>query len=319
MSLEDLWQQYQIGGCASVADVPTSEPLESFYLAVLHFGQQAYQPALMYAQRAAQQDPADLVYAYAATYLQKIARQGKQAVYTSGEGFAAFIGAGGNVPLYQLTSAALHLIYQQYVTLTVLDIGVGDGRALLPALTDNIRRLDILEPSGKLLEQASRLLKQRGVPHRASQRTLQEFAQEPADSWDIMQATYSLQSISPAERAGLLRWAREHTKRLLIVEFDTPQFSDQYAPDHVRYVVERYRQGLAEYDRERDLVALEFLVPVMFGYFDQTAARTTYEHSLDDWVLQVRAAGFASIEHRLLYSYWWAPAFLLDARPAGER
>jgi hypothetical protein len=288
-------------------------------LAVLHFGQQAYQQALMFAQRATQQDPADLVYAYATAYLQEIARQGKQAVYASGDGFAAFIRAGGNVPLYDATSTALQQIYQQYATLTVLDVGVGDGRALLPALTDNIQRLDILEPSGKLLEHASMLLKQRGVPHRASAKTLQEFAQEPADAWDIVQATYSLQSISPAERAGLLRWTREHTKRLLIVEFDTPQFSDQYAPDHVRYVVERYRQGLAEYDRERDLVALEFLMPVMFGYFDQTAARTTYEHSLDDWMLQVRAAGFANIEYRQLYPYWWAPAFLLDARPAGER
>lgn len=314
MSLEHIWQQYRANGYDSVADLSPSDALDCFYLALLVFGRQAFEAALGHARQALERAPDDLVFAQAATYLQRVVTSGKQHVYVSGDGFAAFIRGGSNVTLYQATSAALRHVYQQYQALDVLDIGVGDGLALLPALTDNIRQLDILEPSGAMLTKVSAALDDRGVPHRAIESTLQSFVQQPAGSWDVIQATYSLQSIHPEQRLALLQWLREHGRRLLIAEFDDPPFSAQAAPDHVRYVVARYQQGLAEYDEDRDVVAQGFLMPVMFGYFDPTTARTNYEQSLQEWQTQLRMAGFQVLECRLLYPYWWAPAYFIDAQ-----
>ncbi len=314
VTLEDTWRLYCKDGYAAAAEVAPTDALTSFYLALLAFAVQDLHAALGHALRAAHSAPHDPVFAQAVTYLQRVMSQGRQGVYVSGEGFAAFVRGGGNVPLYQATSAALRAIYGQYTALDLLDVGVGDGLALLPALTGHIHTLDILEPSGAMLAKASAALTERGVPHRALQQTLQLFVQDAAGPWHVIQVTYSLQSISPEERPALLRWLRAHGRRLLVAEFDVPAFSADLGPDRVRYVVEAYRQGLMEYVQERDLVAQGFLMPVMFGYFDSTAARTNYEQPLREWVAQLQAAGFAQVESRLLYRYWWAPAYLLDAR-----
>ncbi len=313
MTLEDVWRAYRSDDLAAAAQMAPTEALGRFYLAVLAFAQQDFPGALAHAREAVQAAPQDLVFAQAVTYLQRVLSLGKQEVYVSGEGFAAFVRGGGNVPLYQATSAALQSVYGQYKTLDLLDVGVGDGLALLPALTACVRSLDILEPSGAMLAKASAALKERGVPHRAVEQTLQDFARQPARQWDVIQATYSLQSIPPQERTGLLRWLREHGRRLLVAEFDPPSFSDDLDADRVDYVVQAYRRGLAEYVHDRDLVAQGFLMPVMFGYFDPTAARTNYEQPIQTWITHLRAAGFAQVEQRLLYRYWWAPAYLLDA------
>ena len=66
--------------------------------------------------------------------------------------------------------------------------------------------------------------------------------------------------------------------------------------------------------QDRDLVAQGFLMPVMFGHLNLTAARTNHEQPLQDWVVQLQAAGFCQVAPRLLYRYWWATAYLLDAR-----
>jgi hypothetical protein len=82
----------------------------------------------------------------------------------------------------------------------------------------------------------------------------------------------------------------------------------------VRYVVDRYETGLSEYAGDGGLVAQGFLMPVMFGYFDRTSARTTYEQPIEAWEKELRDAGFETVEKRLLDDYWWASACLLDAR-----
>jgi Methyltransferase domain len=313
MALNHLWQLYRDAGYVAATAAPREDALDHFYLALLAFGWQAIGQAATYAEQAAEQVPANRVFTQGARYLRRLAQTGRQGVYVSGAGFAAFIREGGNLPLYRATSTALRQIYQNYEALSLLDIGVGDGLALLPALTAQIAQLDILEPSPALLTTVSDRLAAQGVRHRAISSTLQEFAQQSAGQWNVIQATYSLQSIAPAERSTLLRWLREHGERVLIAEFDVPACSDPYAPDHVRYVVERYQRGLAEYIEDGDLVAQEFLMPVLFGYFDQTTDRTNYEQPVQAWIEQLKEAGFDHVEARLLYPYWWASAYLIDA------
>ena len=315
MPFEQLWQIYQSEGFLAAAQASPTTALDDFYLAILAFSEQQFTEAADLARRAAGQAPADLLFSQAATYLQRVATEGPQNVYVSGDGFAAFVRAGGNIPLYEQTSAALRQVYQEYDTLSLLDVGVGDGLALLPALTGNVRQLHLLEPSAAMLEKTVAALKARGIQAEATCATLQEFATTRTGRWDVIQATYSLQSLSLSERPAILKWLRECGRRLLIAEFDAPTFNEIAAPAQVTYILERYQRGLAEYSGpEGDLVAQGFLMPVMFGNFDRTAARTNYEQPLQRWVAELKTAGFQTVESRLLYPYWWAEAYLIDAQ-----
>ncbi|WP_054536985.1 class I SAM-dependent methyltransferase [Herpetosiphon geysericola] len=287
MSLAQLWDAYQEHGYRADQPIGT-DPLDQFYGALLAFGHQDLARAAELARQAAAGDPDDRVFTEAAAYLGRVAHQGKHHVYVSGDAFAAFIGGGGNVPLYAATSAALRAAYAEHERLDVLDIGVGNGHALLPALTPTIDRLGVVEPSAALLADLRERLEAIGRPIDAFAGTAQEFAHHDNGGWTIIQATYSLHSIPPEERPGLLRRLRDLGQRLLIVEFDVPEFATMYDPARVRDIVGRYQRGLAEYTDDGGLVAQGFLMPVLLGYFDQTAARTTYEVSAYDFGTGIR-------------------------------
>lgn len=266
------------------------------------------------AARAATADPSSALAREAATYLARVAEAGKAGVYVSGEAFGAFIRGGGNVPLYQTVSAALRAVYDEYQAVGLLDIGVGDGLALLPALTPHVRRVELVEPSAPMLVGVAEALEARGVSYHAFNGTLQAFAAAHAGPWELAQATFSLQSLPPAERRSALAWLRAHVGRLLIAEFDVPDLGAGLDPLRATHFAERYELGLAEYAYHGGLVAQGFLMPVFFGYFDPTVARTNYEQPIAAWAEDLRAAGFGRVSQRQLYDYWWAPCALLDAR-----
>lgn len=316
MTIAQIFARYQAGGYSLAAEGVSQRADEQLYLALLAFGAGDLAAAQHHAAIATQHVPSQLVYAAIAEYLAGLATMARSSVYVEPGAFAAFVRGGGNVGLYEATSAALREAYTQDGARRVLDIGVGDGLALLPALTETIRQIDLVEPSHALLAATAQQLAARGIAHRAFNSTLQEFiARDNNDEgWDIIQATFSLQSIVPDEREPLLRWLGERGQRVLIAEFDVPAFADQFAPERVAYVVERFTQGLAEYADDGGLVAQGFLIPVLLGYFDRSAARTNYEQPIAEWAEQLRMAGFTSITTRQLYPYWWAPACLLDAR-----
>ncbi|WP_437913789.1 hypothetical protein WME73_46380 [Sorangium sp. So ce302] len=50
-------------------------------------------------------------------------------------------------------------------------------------------------------------------------------------------------------------------------------------------------------------VAQGFLMPVLFGYVDRGATRTTFEHPIDDWAALLHEAGFARVDRRLIPSH----------------
>jgi ubiquinone/menaquinone biosynthesis C-methylase UbiE len=312
MSLQSLWQLYREGGDAAFLVAQPGSAQERFYLALFAFGQNDFTRAAEFTQKAARLDPKNRVFPQAATYLKRVCDQGKAGVYITGEAFAAFIRGGGNVALYKAINQALHTLYQSFPSVTVLDVGVGDGMALLPALTDNITRLDILEPSESMLAQTAAVLARRQKPYHAHHATIQQFIATHDQQWDLIQATWSLQSIPPAERPAVFRWAKQHGQRLLIAEFEVPGFTGLYEPERVEYILDRYEYGVAEY--EGDLVSQGFLMPVLFGYFDRTAAHTNWEGPIQGWVDDLRAAGFTTIQTRLLSPYWWADSYLIDAR-----
>jgi hypothetical protein len=290
-------------------------PVETFHRAVLAFAAGDYQEAQRQAQQAAQLDPTHPVYSAAVTYLARVAGAGKAHVYVSGEGFAAFIRGGGNLGLYAATSAALAKAYAEQAQINLLDIGVGDGLALLPALGPNIAMIDLVEPSAAMLARTTSALGQRGLAHNGFVGTLQAFAaaEQARRHWDLAQATFSMQSLPPAERRAALSWLHGAVDRLLIVEFDVPDlFDTPLTLECVAHVLARYRLGLAEYPANETVIQ-GFLMPVMFGYFDPSAARTNYEQPIAAWRDDLSLAGFSRVAARPIFSYWWADAYLIEA------
>ncbi len=315
MLLDTVRRAYAGDGLPGVALLVGLDGRDWFYAALLAYAARDQAGALQAAREAARRDPASLVYRHAAAYLERAGEQAPR-VYDSAAAFGAFIRGGGNLPLYDALSDTLRAIYRDYAELRLLDIGVGDGMALLPALSAAPAALDLVEPSAALLERTVAALDARGIAPRVFAGTLQSFAREvrPREPWHIVQATFSIQSIAPGERPALLRWLRANTERLLLAEFDPPAAcADPLDPACAAHVIARYEQGLAEYEQDGDLVAQGFLLPVMLGYVDPTAARTNYEQPIAAWQSDLLAAGFGRVRAIPLYDYWWAGAYLLDA------
>jgi len=241
-------------------------------------------------------------------------------VYDQPAAFEAFVRGGGNVPLYAAVSAALAARYDQHRPDSLLDIGCGDGAALLPALRaaqHRPARLDVVEPSEPLLQAAvAGLVGYDGLAVRTWPRTVQDFLTErPDGSFDLVESTFALHTLPEVERGAVLRALRPRTGRLAVVEFDVPA-APVGSPEHLEFLARTYEQGLAEYDQDRELVAQGFLMPVLTGQLRPGAVRATFEQPAAAWAEQVRDAGFTDVEITEVYDYWSSPAFLLTARGA---
>jgi ubiquinone/menaquinone biosynthesis C-methylase UbiE len=241
------------------------------------------------------------------TYL---AGEGSASVYDRPSAFTAFIRGGGNVGLYRALSAALAARYDDTKPESLLDLGCGDGLAVVPALeqaTHEPGRIDLVEPSAALLE---------GVHERVPsaqcwQSTAQEFLARDDLGWDLTQSTFALQSIEPEQRAEVLRALQPRTGTLVLAEFDVPEFTEG-SPEHLRSLVERYERGVTEYGEDASLVAQGFLLPVLLGLV-AGQERTNWEHPAATWAEQLKTAGFTEVVVEPLADYWWSPAVLITA------
>ncbi|MGP4016035.1 class I SAM-dependent methyltransferase [Saccharopolyspora sp. 5N708] len=233
-------------------------------------------------------------------------------VYDSPAAFRAFIRGGGNIDLYESTSAALREIYRRHQPQRVLDIGTGDGLALLPALVEHRPVVGVVEPSAALLAETTAELTRHGIVHHAWPQTAQDFTATHTQHWDLIQSSFALQSLPPHEKTQVLHWIAAHTGRFALVEFDVPELASVWEPAWFRDCLARVERGLREYDTDRDLVGAGFILPVILGKFG-TAARTNYELSVEHWETLLRQAGFTGITTRRLADYWWRPAHLVEA------
>jgi len=265
-------------------------------------------------------DAGDPVARAAVEYLEGVIARGSRPTYEHAEAFSAFIRGGGNQRLYRAVNEALRAIYRELPpSFRLADAGVGDGLAVLPAIDGLDAAVTVIEPVRELLAVTTAGLDRMGVRYEAFAMTIEEFIRSHADRrFDLIQATFSLQSLPRETRRSVLAWMQHASPRLAIVEFDVPRFANLLDPAHVAHVVERYRSGLAEYRDDGGLVAQGFLMPVMFGYFTTSQARTNYEQPMTDWVTDLRDAGFTEVATKAIADYWWAPAFLADARRAPE-
>jgi SAM-dependent methyltransferase len=267
-------------------------------------------PAAVAAARQAGDSPlaAELV-----THLETVT---SQRVYDQPAAFTAFVRGGGNLTLYTRLSQALARHYDDLAPSTLLDLGCGDGLALVPALELASRApggIDLVEPSEALLDAAKACLG--GHPGvQPWNVTAQEFFAAKADGrrWDLAQATFSLQSVPLEDRGGVLKALRARTGRLLIAEFDVPEYAEGTA-EHLRSLVTRYERGIAEYGEDAHLVAQGFLLPVLLGQVAPGSVRTNWEKPAAVWAEQLADAGFGEVVVSPLADYWWSPAVLISA------
>lgn len=236
----------------------------------------------------------------------------ERGAYDVPRAFEIFIRAGGNRALYGETSAALARLYEQLGVRCLLDIGVGDGMALLPALGQTRRApvtVDVVEPSGGLLD----ALRPRLPAGKAWQLTLQAFLAQlgPERRWDLAQSTFALQSIPPDDRLSALKRLRRHVTRLAIIEFDVPVFAN--AEQRFASLAERYERAAREYGDDAPLVAGGFLAPMLLGQLRATTP-SNWEQPVAAWQEELVRAGYRVASTTHVHDYSWAPAWLIVAK-----
>ena len=312
MSLERLWSAHGEGASPDELRASAGTGYECFYLAVLAYGRGERAVAADLAGQASKDDPDRVVYAETARYLRN-GGAGAVDVYADPEPFTAFATGGGNVGLYRAAHEALRRVYHGHGPIRLLDIGCGEGHALLPALTPQVVEVDAVEPAEQRLALVAAELGRLGVRHRAHACTVQEFTDgNAAGRWDLTQETFALLTLSRAERVELFTWLRPRTERLALIEFDVPELGHGAQPRRFRYLVDAYERGLREYDGTRELVAQGFLVPVLLDTLSE-AGQAHAEQPIGAWVHDLAAAGFEPRPPEHVYDYWWAPAYLVTA------
>ena len=234
-------------------------------------------------------------------------------VYEEPSSFEEFIDNGTNPALYTSTTEHLAELHRGARPSSVLDIGCGDGRVASGVLAEGIETIDLVEPSNELLTLAQGRANWRPAQVRAHNTTVQPFLTqlEPTSRFDLVQSTFALHSIPPTERSAVLGGLARHTDYVVLVEFDVPPFEDR-SLEHAIYAVDRYQIGVSEY-RDHQSVIDGFLMPVLVSQFDPAQMRHTFEGPAKGWTEDFEGAGF-SVTLSWLTNYWWAPAFVLEAR-----
>lgn len=247
-----------------------------------------------------------------------LAGDGPAGSYEAHEAFQAFVRGGDNVPLYHAVSQAMARRYETPRVQRLLDIGAGDGMALLPALRaaePAPAEVAVVEPQDGLRSALQRGFADAAPGSRLSVHgaTLQAFTGrlDRVAHWDLAQSSFALQSLPPGERVEALRALRPHVDTLVVVEFDVPALvhgSEAY----FHSVAQRYERCLAQYGGDADLIARGFLAPMLIGQLRRDVAPSNWEQPIAGWQGELEQAGYRLREARHLYDYSWSPAWWLE-------
>ncbi|RZQ65436.1 class I SAM-dependent methyltransferase [Amycolatopsis suaedae] len=236
-------------------------------------------------------------------------------VYSQPDAFTAFIRGGQNVALYEALADRLAARYAELTVSTLLDVGCGDGMALVPALeraTTRPATVGLIEPSEALLTAAVERLAGLPVEVRSWGTGVLEYLAADAGKWTLAQSTFALQSLPPDARLAALRGLRERCDAVLIAEFDIPDI-DVDSDEYLTSLARRYQRGLEQYPDNARLVAQGFLLPMLLGQAAPLTGANNWEQPAAAWVDQLRAAGFTEVSVEPLAEYWWSPAVVVNA------
>lgn len=239
-----------------------------------------------------------------------------RSAYDEPRAFEVFIRGGGNLALYDAVSAELAKLYDVLRPSTLLDIGTGDGMALVPAIRSSVHvpgQIDVVEPNEVLLGNLTTSL-----PNvRGYRTTIENFLEgvDAEDHWDLAQSTFALQSIETKAREQALIALVGHVDRLVIVEFDVPDLTPN-SDAYYQSLAHRYERAASEYGENAALVAGGFLAPMLLGQL-RSIAPSNHEQPADAWVAELERSGYRVIARANLHDYSWATAFSLLAIPRG--
>jgi hypothetical protein len=234
--------------------------------------------------------------------------------YDAPRAFEAFIRGGGNVALYDAVSRTLARIYDRCRPERLIDIGAGDGMALVPALAAAKQlpgKIDIVEPNVELFAKLTARLRL----HAGYNQGFEAFAENlaPGDHWDLAQSTFALQSVPPDARTQALRKLASHVDRLVIVEFDVPAFAEG-SVELYESLARRYELAASEQGEHAELVASGFLAPMLLGQL-RAQSPSNWEQPAEAWADELLASGFRVVEVKHAHEYSWAPAVCITAVP----
>ena len=226
--------------------------------------------------------------------------------------FEAFIRGGGNVALYGAVSGALSRAYDLYRPERLIDIGAGDGMALLPALAATAhppRQVDVVEPNVAMFTKLAAGFSL----HAGYNQGLESFVAGLGadDHWELAQATFALQSIPPDARKPALHRLASHVDSLVIVEFDVPAFAEGSVALY-ESLARRYELAADEQGEHAELVASGFLAPMLLGQL-RAQSPSNWEQPAIAWVDELLANGFRTVDVEHVHDYSWAPAVLITA------
>lgn len=291
---------------------------DHFAAAIRAYAHQEMGEALAHARKAEAAEPESQLYRSSARYLARVVEQGPQPLYGEADAFSAFVSSGSNLPLYD---HARRLLRERLVALaphSVLDIGTGEGAVILPVALalDEAPHLTFCEPSLYLLDRAMNYAMDQGLEPEAYPLPVEDMLEVAGGEWDVAVATWSLHNLPPEQRAPVFDELCGRVSHLLIAEFDDPStlYEEPLDERRIRHIHDRYVEGLQDYPGpEGQRVRQGFLLPALFGYFNLTGRRSTYEQPIGHWEKELEAVDFAIRERVQIYPYWWADAYLIVA------
>lgn len=234
--------------------------------------------------------------------------------YDEPRAFEIFIRGGGNIALYDAVSSELAAHYDALRPVSLLDIGAGDGMALLPAIaasTNAPRRIDVVEPNEGLSASLGASLPSARVHRQTLERFVARLGQ--GDRWDLAQATFALQSIETDARRNALAALGPHVSELVIVEFDVPLHRPG-SFDRYDSLARRYERAASEYGADAELVAGGFLAPMLLGQL-RSVVPSNHEQPAEAWAAELGEAGFRVVSQADVHDYSWSTAFCMKAVP----
>lgn len=255
--------------------------------------------------------------------------------YDSSAAFEAFIGGGGNVGVYAEATAKLRgcieaVLVSRSGSLSLLDLGAGTGKLLLPLLSALLPLLrDVASISIVLVDASAPMLagleeKIMGlIPHAHVSTfvgTFSEFVAQDEGEFDFCISSFALHYTQISERIPILKWIFQSCQRFYLVEFDVDDeiLHGRSWDDVERFCIlaRKFEAGLGEYQGtpHEELVLAGFLAPVFCFNFQPRVS--SWETASVNWMKQLTMAGYdSSLIHRWeVAHYWWAPCFVLESR-----